>query len=92
MDVVKRWWLRLAAATAATVGLVLLPTAAWAHSRPGVVAIGDELARRRPRVGGGLGLVGGCCCLFVVLVVVLVVVLISRRRRRPPAPPPQYPR
>jgi hypothetical protein len=71
----------------------LLPAAAWAQSRPGLLAAGDELARRRPRGGvGGFGLVGGCCCLVVVLVIALIIVLISRRRQKqPPPPPPQYP-
>jgi hypothetical protein len=85
MDVVKRWCLRLGAGGTAALTLLLLPTVAWANS-----TVGDELARRRYRSGGGLGLVGGCCCLVVVLVVVLIVVLINRRRQKPP-PPPQYP-
>ena len=91
MDVVKRWLPRVGAATAAALAVWLLPAAAWANSRPGVVAAGGELARRRPRTGG-LGLVG-CCCLVVVIVVVVIVVLITRRRQRqpPPPPPPQYP-
>jgi hypothetical protein len=69
----------------------LLPAATWVQSRSGVLAAGDELARRRPRGVGGFGLVGGCCCLLVVLVIVLIIVLISRRRQKQPPPPPQYP-
>jgi uncharacterized membrane-anchored protein len=92
VEIVQRWCLRVGAVAATVVTGWLLPVAAWAQDRPGTVAVGDELARRRPRTGG-LGLVGGCCCLVVVLVVVLTVVSISRRRqnRQQPPPPPQYP-
>jgi hypothetical protein len=87
MDSIKRWWLRLASVAAAAVVGVLVPAVAWAHSNPGVVAIGDELVRRRaPR--GGFGLIGGCCCLLVILLVVLIIVLVNRRRRPQPPPPP----
>jgi uncharacterized membrane-anchored protein len=86
MEQVKRWCRWLAAATAATVTLWLLPAAAWAQSGPGVALIGDELARGPRR--GGTGLVGACCCLVVVLAVVLVVMLVRRRRQPPPPPPP----
>jgi hypothetical protein len=91
MEIGRRWFARMGAVVTAAVVAVLFPVAAWAGSRPGLVAAGTELARRRPRgrgALGGLGLVGGCCCLVVVGVAVLVVYLIGRRRRqRPPAPP-----
>ncbi|GII21538.1 hypothetical protein [Planosporangium mesophilum] len=86
MEPVKRWWLWLTAATAATVALWLLPAAAWAQSGPGVALVGNELARSPRR--GGTGLLGGCCCLVVVLAVVLAVMLVRRRRQPPPPPPP----
>jgi uncharacterized membrane-anchored protein len=86
MEPFKRWCLWLAATTAATVTLWLLPVAAWAQSGPAVALVGDELAR--PRRRGGSGLLGACCCLVVVLVIVLVVMLLRRRRQAPPPPPP----
>jgi hypothetical protein len=90
MDLVKRWWLRLTAAALATLTVWMLPAAAWADSHPNVVAIGAEVARKRPRASSGFGrVIGGCCCLLVVLAVVGVVILINRRRRQPPPPPPQ---
>jgi hypothetical protein len=89
MDVVKRWWLRLTAATLATVTMWMLPAAAWADSHPNMVAIGTEVARRRPRSSGFGRVIGACCCL-VVVVVIVVVVLLMRRRRQPP-PPTQFP-
>jgi hypothetical protein len=91
MDVVKRWCLRVGSVTSAAVFAVLLPTMAWASSHPGLLAVGDELVRRRPRRGvGGFGFIGACCCLAVVLVVVIIVLLMRRRRQQPPPPPPQY--
>jgi hypothetical protein len=53
-----------------------------------VLAIADEVERRR-RSYGGYG-IGSCCCLFVIIVIVVVVLLLQRRRRQaPPPPPPQ---
>jgi hypothetical protein len=51
-----------------------------------VLAIADEVERRR-RSYGGYG-IGSCCCLFVIIVIVVAVVLIQRRRRPNPPPPP----
>ncbi|HEU5109484.1 MAG TPA: hypothetical protein VFT95_13155 [Micromonosporaceae bacterium] len=79
------WWGRLArwcAAVGAGIGLALLaPAVAWASASPGTLAVADEVARRRPRLGGGVfGGLGLLCCLAVIVIVVLIVVL-SRRRR-----------
>jgi hypothetical protein len=90
MELFKRWCLRVGSVTTAATLAVLVPTMAWASSHPGLLAAGEELARRYPRRrgAGGFGLIGACCCIAVVLVVVLIVVLM-RRRRQPPPPPPQ---
>jgi hypothetical protein len=61
----------------------------WAASSPTALALGAELAQRRPRGFGPSILL--CCCLVVLLVIGLTVVLITRRRqRRQPPPPPPY--
>jgi hypothetical protein len=90
MDLVKRWAVRLGSVGSAAALAVLVPAMAWASSHPDVIAVGDELVRRRRRGGFGalLGLPALCCCL-VVAAIVVGVVMIVRRRRRPP-PPPQY--
>jgi hypothetical protein len=91
MDLFKRWCLRVGSMTTAATLAVLVPTMAWASSHPGVLAVGEELARRRPRRGvGGFGFVGACCCIGAVLVIVLIVVLIRRRKQSPPRPPQGY--
>jgi hypothetical protein len=53
---------------------------------PDVLAIADEIERRR-RSYGSYG-IGSCCCLLVIIVIVVVVVLLQRRRRQTPPPPP----
>jgi uncharacterized membrane-anchored protein len=92
MDLVKRWSTRVGAVATAAVLAVLVPTMAWASSHPDVLAVGDELAKRR-RGGGIFGLLFGvptlCCCAVVVAIVAVVVVIMRRRNQRPPAPP-QY--
>jgi hypothetical protein len=91
MDLVKRWTLRLGALTTAAVLAVLVPTMAWASSHPDVMAVGDELAKkRRSGLGGLIGLPLLCCCVVVVGGAVLVVFLIRRRKQQTPPPPPQY--
>jgi hypothetical protein len=79
---IRRWWARLAAAVAG-VGLALVvPALAWAGESPAALAVAGEVARRRPRLGGGIvGGLGLLCCLAVVVVVVLLIVMMSRRRR-----------
>jgi hypothetical protein len=90
MDLVKRWTARLGAVTTAAVLAVLVPAMAWASSNTDVLAVGDELARRRRSgLGGLIGLPLLCCCVVVIGAVALVVLLIRRRRQTPP-PPPQY--
>jgi len=72
-----------AAAACTGIGLALLvPALAWAAERPGALALGEEAARRRPRMGlfGGLATL---CCLGVVVVIILIVVLLARRRQPP---------
>jgi hypothetical protein len=81
MSTLQRWWARLAA-VGTGIGLALaVPALAWAGGSPGALAVAEEVARRRPRVGffGGLG---ALCCLAVVVIIVLGLVLATRRRRR----------
>jgi hypothetical protein len=75
---VARWC--AAAGTGVTLAL-LAPAVAWASASPGTLAVADEVARRRPRLGGGIfGGLGLLCCLAVVVIVVLLVVMNRRRR------------
>jgi hypothetical protein len=91
MDLVKRWTARVGSVATAAVLAVLVPTMAWASSHADVIAVGDEVAKKRR--GGIFGLLFGvpalCCCLVVVAIVVAVVMIMKRRQQRPPAPP-QY--
>jgi hypothetical protein len=85
VEAMRKRWARAArwcAAVGTGVTLALLaPAVAWASASPGTLAVADEVARRRPRLGGGLfGGLGLLCCLAVVVIVVLLVVM-SRRRR-----------
>jgi hypothetical protein len=72
--------MRIGAAMTAATLTVLVPATAWAAER-GVLDVADEIARRRPRMGG-FGLLAGLCCLLVVAGVVVAVLLIMRGRRR----------
>jgi hypothetical protein len=91
MDLVKRWSTRVGAIATAAVLAVLVPTMAWASSHPDVVAVGDELVKKRRGgvFGALLGVPALCCCVVVVAIVAVVVVIMRRRNQRPPAPP-QY--
>jgi len=78
-----RWYRRIAALVTAGVVGALVPVAAWAQTSPTVVAVGDNLARKKVgRAVGAIGVFGTLCCLLVVAVIVLGVVLIVRRRAR----------
>lgn len=82
MSTLNRWWAGFAAAlTGATLSLTV-PALAWAASNPTVLAVGDELIKRRkPRIGGFIGFAGLLCCLLVVGVIGLIVFLIMRKKR-----------
>ena len=82
MSSMIRWYRRIATVTTAAVVGVLVPAVAWAHTDPVAVAAGEELARRRTKAGGAIGIVGLLCCLVVVAIVVLGVLLVARRRSR----------
>jgi uncharacterized membrane-anchored protein len=80
-----RWYRRMAALVSAAVIGALLPAVAWAHTDPVAVAVGDELAKRKVKVGRGLGAAGALgtiCCLAVIAVIVIAVVLLLRRRSK----------
>ena len=82
MSTIQRWWARILA-IGTGIGLALtVPALAWAGTGPSTLAVADEVARRRPRVGGFFGGLAALCCLAVVVVIVLAVVLIARRQRR----------
>ncbi|TDB78182.1 hypothetical protein [Micromonospora sp. KC721] len=75
----NRWWGRLGAVLGTVVLAVFVPVAAWASTNTGELVV--EVARRRGRGGGFLGLL---CCLVVVVAIVLLVLRLMRNRRNGP--------
>jgi hypothetical protein len=84
MSFLIRWWARVAAVGSAAALSLFVPAVAWASDKPTLLAVGDEVARRRPRGRGFgvFGLLGTLCCLAVVLIIVLLIVSLTRRRSR----------
>ncbi|MBT8224104.1 MAG: hypothetical protein HKP61_07140 [Dactylosporangium sp.] len=82
MKLMIRWYRWIAALVGGAVAGALVPAVAWAHTDPAVVAVGEELAKRKARSGvAAVGFGGALCCLLVVALIVLVVVMIARRRK-----------
>jgi hypothetical protein len=79
------WARRVLAICLVSVAGLLVPAVAWAQSDSTVLAVADELAKRRYKHvhSGGSGLSGGYWWvgLIILVVIVLIVILLKRKDR-----------
>ncbi len=78
MEIIKRWYRRVAVLLGTAVAAVLVPAAAWAQAGS-VDGTAGQLGKGKAI--GAAAVLGTLCCLAVVAAVVLVVVVVSRRRK-----------